>query len=343
MAIGLSPLGSLYGAAMQARRALYRAGRLRVFELGVPVISVGNLTTGGTGKTPLVQWIASELARAGRRVCILTRGYGRQSGTRVIVSDGSEILSDANLAGDEPLLLAEQLQGSAAVICDADRVSAARWAIENLHSEVFLLDDGFQHLRVARNLNILTVDATNPWGNGKVLPAGILREPLAEIDRADCVVITRADSVTSTVELRRELSAHHPGCPIFSARMVQADLRPGSGSRLTLQESRKAPAAAFCAIGNPESFFSLLRRAGYQLVHTRAFRDHQYYSQRDIEEITREAVAGGAQFLITTAKDEVKLRALRFDLPFYALDIAIEIDKEEQFRAMITAAADGHA
>src|SRR5258706_1864313 len=175
MSIALAPLGRLYGAAMQARRSLYRAGRLPVFELGVPVISVGNLTTGGTGKTPLVEWIARDLARTGRRVCILTRGYGRQSaGTRVVVSDGKEMISNAMEAGDEPLLLAETLKGLAAVISDADRVSAAHWAFENLHSQVFALDDGLQHLRVARDLNILTIDATKPWGNRKLFPAGIL-------------------------------------------------------------------------------------------------------------------------------------------------------------------------
>src|SRR5216684_152482 len=155
--LALTPLGSLYGLAMKTRRAFYDSGRLRVHDLGVPVISVGNLTTGGTGKTPLVEWIARELAQTGRRVCILTRGYGRRNaGAQIIVSDGNEIISDAAQAGDEALLLAERLKGQAAVISAADRVSAACWAVENFHSNVFILDDGFQHLRVARNLNILT-------------------------------------------------------------------------------------------------------------------------------------------------------------------------------------------
>jgi tetraacyldisaccharide 4'-kinase len=174
--LALAPLGRLYGVAMRVRRGLYGSGRFRVNELGVPVISVGNLTTGGTGKTPLVEWIARELARTGQRVCILTRGYGRRSpGARVVASNGKEIVANAAQAGDEPLLLAETLNGLAAVISDADRVAAAGWAIENLRSEVFVLDDGFQHLRVARNLNILTIDATNPWGIRRLLPAGILR------------------------------------------------------------------------------------------------------------------------------------------------------------------------
>src|SRR5882672_748562 len=225
--LALTPLASLYGLAMKARSALYRSGRFRVHNLGVPVISVGNLTTGGTGKTPLVEWIAGELAQSGRRVCILTRGYGRRNtGTRIIVSDGNEIFSDAAQAGDEALLLAERLKGQAAVISAADRVLAARWAVENFQSDVFVLDDGFQHLRVARNLNILTIDATNPWGNGKLLPAGILRESPAELARADCIVITRADDPDSVAELSREIAAQTKACPVFCSRMRLSGLRP---------------------------------------------------------------------------------------------------------------------
>jgi tetraacyldisaccharide 4'-kinase len=339
ISLALAPLGGLYGVVLRARRALYRSGRLHVFELGVPVISVGNLTMGGTGKTPLVEWIASELEQMGRRVCILTRGYGRHSsGTRVIVSNGSEILSDANRSGDEPLLMAERLKGLAAVICDADRVSAATWAVENLESDVFVLDDGFQHLRVARDLNILTIDATNPWGNGKLLPAGILREPLAELTRAECIVITRADDPNLTAQLQREIAAQSTDCPVFCSRMRLSGLRSIQKevrSLVTAEEIKASPVAAFCGIGNPESFFSLLRRGGYQLGHTQVFRDHHSYTQNDIDSVVREAITHGAQILLTTAKDEVKLRSLKFDLPCYAADIAIEIENQENLRAVI--------
>ena len=339
--VALTPLGSLYGIAMKARRALYRSGRWRGHELGVPVISVGNLTTGGTGKTPLVEWIATELAQTGQRVCILTRGYGRRrAGTRVIVSDGNEIMADAVQAGDEPLLLAERLKGLAAVICDSDRVSAACWAVENFQSNAFVLDDGFQHLRVARNLNILTIDATNPWGNGKLLPAGILREPPAELARADCIVITRADDPIRTEELRREIAAYSKGCPVFSSRMRLSGLRAVQAGQplITAEEIKPSSIAAFCGLGNPESFFSLLRRGGYQLAHTQTFRDHHIYTQDDIDRVARESVARGAQILLTTAKDEVKLRALKFELPCFTADIAIEIDSQERLRALIASA-----
>ena len=338
ISLALSPLGGLYGAAMKARRALYQTGRFRVHRLSAPVISVGNLTMGGTGKTPLVEWIANELAQKGRRVCILTRGYGRRnSATRVVVSNGSEILLNADRAGDEPLLLAEKLNGRAAVICDADRVSAAHWAIENLKSDVFVLDDGFQHLRVARNLNLLTIDATNPWGNRKLLPAGILREQPAELARADCIVMTRADDPGQTNELQREISKLGSNCPVFRSRMTLRGLREVARreSPATTNEIQASSVAAFCAIGNPESFFCLVRRNGYNLCHTRAFRDHHIYTQADIDRVVRESITSGAQILLTTAKDEVKLRKLRFEMLCYAADIEIEIENVEQFSYLI--------
>jgi tetraacyldisaccharide 4'-kinase len=305
------------------------------------VISVGNLTVGGTGKTPLVEWIAIQLAQSGKRVCILTRGYGRRNAsTRVVVSDENMIMADAAQAGDEPLLLAEKLKGLAAVISDADRVSAARWAVGNLHSNVFLLDDGFQHLRVARNLNILTIDGTNPWGNGKLLPAGILREARDELARADCIVITRADDPDNTRALRDEITAQHSGCPVFSSRMSMSGLRATepSGPALSDQQIRATASAAFCGLGNPESFFSLLRRSGYQLVHTQIFRDHQRYTQADIDRVVRDSVARGASALLTTAKDEVKLRSLKFELPCFTVDIAIDIENQEKLRSLIDGA-----
>ena len=342
VAFALTPMGQLYGVVMKARRALYQSGCLRVHQLPAPVISVGNLTTGGTGKTPLVEWIARELSQAGQRVCILTRGYGRDNaGTRVVVSDGAEIISDTAETGDEPLLLAEKLKGLAAVISDADRVSAAHWAFENLRSQVFVLDDGFQHLRVARDLNILTIDATNPWGNRKLLPAGILRESPAELARADCIVITRADDSNATEVLRREI-ASQSGRPIFCSRMKLKGLRavrsePGEPA-IDDKEIRQSNVDAFCGLGNPESFFSLLKRGGYRLAHTQIFRDHHAYTQSDINRVVQDAIAHGAQFLLTTAKDEVKLRSLNFELPCYSVDISIEIENADKLRKLIVEA-----
>ena len=336
--VALSPLGGLYAVAMKARRGLYRRGLLRVREIKVPVISVGNLTMGGTGKTPLVEWIADSLAAANRRVCILTRGYGRaHPNQRVIVSNGVQILSDAEQAGDEAFLLAERLKDRAAVISDADRGSAALWAIENLGSEVLILDDGFQNLGLARNLDLVTIDATNPWGNGRLLPSGILREPPTELARADCTVLTRVDESDRIQELELEINELSKGRPVFRTRMKIVGLRRVNAETdlRAAEEIKSSIAAAFCGIGNPQSFFAQLRSTGYQLGHTQDFRDHQVYKQADIDRLVRAAIAGGAEVLLTTAKDEVKLRLLKFDMPCYAVDVRMEIEEKDNFRVLI--------
>jgi tetraacyldisaccharide 4'-kinase len=339
--IGLTPFSVIYGGFIRAGNALYRRGTFKTHSVGAPVISVGNLTTGGTGKTPLVEYIAGELAKAGRRVCVLTRGYRRESSGRVQVSDGLSLFADVNQAGDEAFQLAEKLRGRAAVVCDADRVAAARWSIENLNSDAFVLDDGFQHQRIARDLNILAIDATNPWGNGRLLPAGILRERRSALSRADCVVITRADNPDQVAELRKEIETLQPGMSIFTSRMLLRGLRPLDESQSTPNVAQR-PTAAFCAIGNPDSFFNLLRRNDYELNYTRGFRDHHKYTQSDIDDIARNAQARGAQALITTAKDAVKLRTLRFAVPSYVAEIAIELDAPDQFRELLSQAIHSH-
>ena len=176
----LPPLSAIYGAITRTRLSLYKRGTFRTTALSRPVISIGNITTGGTGKTPLVEWVARRLSEHGKRVCVLTRGYGRTNPSdRVLVSDGNGVFSNPEVAGDEAFLLASNLNGSVPVISDANRITAGQDAIKHLGAECFVLDDGFQHLRVARDLDIVTIDATNPWGGGSLLPFGRLREPLS--------------------------------------------------------------------------------------------------------------------------------------------------------------------
>ncbi len=336
--IMLTPLSGLYGLAMKARRALYQRGLFQVHKIDAPVISVGNLTTGGTGKTPLVEWIARALARQQKRVCILTRGYGRQhASSQVLVSNGREIFSDARETGDEPLLLAEKLKGEAAVICDADRVASSRWAIENLDPELFILDDGFQHMRMARDYNIVVIDATNPWGNRRLLPAGNLRESPDNLARADCIVITRADDVAQTAALKSEIDRLSKGRPVFLSRMKIVGLRERSGVEEgeAGETVKSVPVAAFCGVGNPESFFAQLRREGYTLCHTRVFPDHNYYTQEEINTLVSQSSERGAHALLTTGKDEVKLRSLRCEMPCYVVEVAIEIEDGSKFLALI--------
>ncbi|MDT5062223.1 MAG: tetraacyldisaccharide 4-kinase [Acidobacteriota bacterium] len=342
----LAPLGALYSAVMKARRALYKRGALRVHKINSPVISVGNVTTGGTGKTPLVEWVARAVAKEGLRVCILTRGYGRgDEGKRVVVSDGERILADARMGGDEPRLLAETLQGVAAVISDADRVAAARWAVENLKSEAFILDDGFQHLRIARDLDLVCVDATNPWGGERLLPHGRLREPLRELACADCIILTRSEQAPDLDSLRKQAERLSGARPVLLSRTRTRTLRPLDAIAVKNDQPNSSThhsslithhsLAAFCAIGNPAAFFEHIRKDGHDLKLTRAFPDHHAYSQSDIDWLVSEARRAGALGLLTTAKDAVKLGSLRFDLPCYVLEIELEFDDEEKLLSMI--------
>jgi tetraacyldisaccharide 4'-kinase len=336
--IALAPLGALYGAITRARLMLYQTGALPVHKIGAPVISVGNLTTGGTGKTPLVERIAQAVAQHGRRVCILTRGYGRANEReRVVVSDGERILADAREGGDEPRLLAERLVGVAAVISDADRVEAARWATANLGSDAFILDDGFQHLRIARDLDIVTIDATNPWGGGHILPRGRLREPPGGLVRADLIVLTRADQAQDLSSLKKQAERLSRGRPILSARSRTSGARflTADAGDFTDIGSLSVPVAGFCAIGNPQSFFAHLGGDGHTLRYTHAFPDHHVYTQTDVDAIEREAQVRGAEALLTTAKDAVKLRHLRFNLPCYALEVEMEFDDESKLLDLI--------
>ena len=330
----LPPLSILYGAVTRTRLSMYRRGTFHTTKLDRPVISVGNITTGGTGKTPLVEWVARTLAAKGKKVCILTRGYGRKdTHVQVIVSDGYGVLASPSEAGDEPYLLATNLTGMAAVISSADRIAAGQEAIKDFASDCFVLDDGFQHMRLARDLNIVTIDATNPWGGGSLLPYGRLREAPEGLSRADCVVLTRCDQASKLDSLRVEISRLTGNRPIFHSEMRTSRISPlKNGS-----EPLTAPAsvAAFCALGNPRSFYEHLRRSGYELVLEKSFPDHHVYSQDELDSIVRAAKASGATSLVTTAKDAVKLRTLSFSMPCYVLEIEMWIENEDELARLV--------
>jgi tetraacyldisaccharide 4'-kinase len=331
----LPPLSILYGAVTRTRLSMYRRGTFQTTKLERPVISVGNITTGGTGKTPLVEWVARTLAANGKKVCILTRGYGRKHPhLQVIVSDGYGVLASPGEAGDEPYLLATNLKGIAAVISSADRIAAGQEAIKDFGSDCFVLDDGFQHLRLARDLNIVTIDATNPWGGGSLLPYGRLREAPEGLSRADCVVLTRCDQVRDVDSIRAEISRLSGNAVVFHSEMRTSRVSPlKNGSEALTPPAR---VAAFCAVGNPRSFFEHVRRAGYDLALEKSFADHHVYSQDEIDAIVREAKALATPSLITTAKDAVKLRTLSFSIPCYVLEIEINIQDADELARMLT-------
>lgn len=328
--IVLSPLSTIYSAVTRARLTAYRREWFSTAKLPVPVISVGNLTTGGTGKTPLVEYVCRVI---GKRVCVLTRGYGRtNAGSQVVVSDANQLLANQNEAGDEPFLLAKNLLGVAAVICNRDRFAAGSWAVANLHTEAFVLDDGFQHLQLQRDLDIVTVDATNPWSNKSLLPFGRLREPLSSLSRAGCFVITRADQIEDCTAIKQVIEKFAPGKPIFTSHMATAAIKTIDGE---LVDTLPGRVGAFCGVGNPESFFTQLRQQRLAPVFTRTFADHHHYTQTDLDRLSKEAESHDVQCLITTAKDAVKLTSRALNLPCYSLEIKIVIDDEERFSGLI--------
>ena len=332
--------GSIYGRLADLRNTLYDRGILKTHPLGVKTISVGNITAGGTGKTPLVARVAEILAEKGETVCILTRGYGRKNPrSRVLVSDAKNVLADAATGGDEPVELARKLIGKAIVVADADRVSAAKWALDEFGITIFVLDDGFQHRRAKRDLNIVCVDATNPFGNGKMLPAGILREPLKNLKRADVVVLTRANLVEDIENLRSQISDLKSGLPVFMAEnkiwnvIGLDDFLAGNSKR---QSVEKIPALAFCALGNPGNFFEQLRRENYEISVRKVFSDHHSYTQNDIANLETVAGNSNVEALLTTAKDAVKLNRFKFTIPCFVVEIQLMLDDDKSFRDLIT-------
>jgi len=336
----LKPLGWVYGRIIDLRNLFYDKGWFKSFDLGARTISIGNITAGGTGKTPLVAYAAELLAGNGEKVCILTRGYGREKPRwHVVVSDRNKVLVDHKTGGDEPVELAQKLLGKAIVIADANRVTAARRALEAEKITAFVLDDGFQHRRAKRDVNIVCIDATNPFGNGSLLPAGRLREPLKNLSRANAIVITRANLVDDTSNLRSEISKWAPKTTIFecsSKIAVLAEIGPRAVDRKDEEQGGQAQKyLAFCGLGNPTNFFRQLESEGFEVVTPKPFPDHHFYKQEEIKKLERRAKAAGAGALITTAKDAVKLSGLKFELPCLIAEVKLVFDDPDGFRRLI--------
>lgn len=300
----LTPFAWLYSSALRLRAGLYRTGMLKTHLLPRPVVSIGNITVGGTGKTPVTAYIARFLLAQGYRVAVLSRGYGGSlEGQTCVVSDGAAIMLSAGECGDEPYLLASTVPGLMVVI-GPDRYAAGQMAMQQLVPDIFLLDDGFQHLRLHRDLNILLMNFSRPFGNGWTLPAGILREPSTAVRRADLVIYTRAPEGSA---IPRDTGAT-PRC--LSSHTI-ADLLPlGGHSPVPFSRCSGHAVLAFAGIADPDSFFAGLRRKGLNLVHTISFPDHVVYDRVRCDEIAEAMRTSGADFLVTTEKDGVKLKGL---------------------------------
>lgn len=330
---------------MVLRNRLYDRGIFRSYSLGCKTISIGNLTAGGTGKTPLVALVVEILSESGEKVCVLTRGYGRKNAKdRVLVSDSKQVLADAVEGGDEPVELARKLLGKAVVIADADRVSAAKWAREKFGITAFVLDDGFQHRRAKRDLDIVCIDATNPCGNGRILPAGTLRESFKELKRAGAIVITRTNLVESTGKLIERLRRRNPDAPIHEAatRVCRVtDLKDFAEKKLTTGTGEHhipdMELYAFCGLGNPDNFRRQLEIENFPVKGFRSFADHHWYVRADVESLEKEAAHAGAKALITTAKDAVKLNGLTFEMPLFVAEAEVIVNDKYAFRKLILA------
>ncbi len=315
----LSILSIPYGVVLQLRALAYARGLFKSYQLSKPVISVGNITVGGTGKTPMVAFLASYCIGRGKRVAVLSRGYGGSlHGEMRIVSDGREIFLTPGEAGDEPFMLATRIPGLM-VLIGPDRYKTALFAEEQLNPDIFLLDDGFQHLRLNRDLNILLLNRAKPFGNGFVLPAGLLREYRSAAKRADLVIYTRCGN--------EEPYNHFPDIPFCRAthKIVGAVLL-GGNSPVPLAPLAPLRGLAFAGIAEPADFFAMLEEAGLKITGKMAFADHCRYGEKEIAEIVSEQKLLEADYLITTEKDAVKLSPYLRELGIvYAALLEIEI------------------
>ena len=328
----LTPLAWLYSLALRLRALLYLAGILKTHRLSRPVVSIGNITVGGTGKTPVTAYIARFLLESGYKVAVLSRGYGGSlEGQTCVVSDGVTIMLSATECGDEPYLLASTVPGLMVVI-GTDRYSAGQLAEQQLSPDIFLLDDGFQHLRLHRDLNILLLDFSRPFGNKLTLPAGILREPLKAISRADLVIFTRAPD-GSTIPTG---TGKTPTC--LSSHTI-ADLIPlESHIPVSFHSCLNRKVLAFAGIADPDSFFAGLQAEGLNLVHCINFPDHVVYNRERQDEIAHAMRKSGADLLVTTEKDGVKLMDFSEELRKRTMLARLElaIDHPDLLKKMLT-------
>jgi len=350
----LRVLSLIFTVIVQVRLWLYRHRIIRPNTLGCQVISVGNLTVGGTGKTPVVEVFARNLQQQGRKVAILSRGYkskelpflqkmsqrittGKIETPPRVVSDGKRLLLDSDTAGDEPYMLASNLP-DVAVVVDKDRVKAGKYAIKELGCDTLILDDGFQYLKLGHRLDIALVDQTNPFGGGHLLPRGLLREPMRNIKRAGFIFITKCNE-GGAPELKEQLRRMNPHAEISECRHAAKYLKNVFGSTTyELDKLKGMKIAAVSGIAVPESFENALRDFGAEIVYTRRFTDHHRFSQQEIINTINQSIKAGAEAILTTEKDAVRFPFVeRLDIPILFMRVEIEMfTGEEEFMDWIS-------
>jgi tetraacyldisaccharide 4'-kinase len=335
----------LYELGVRLRVAAYETAYLKPKRLDATVISIGNIAVGGTGKTPLVHYIARYLKEEGHSVAILTRGYGRKSKGRRTLNDPRDkrdehAPDDAKRYeefGDEPLMLARALP-EIPVIINKDRHESGTYAERELGAEVLILDDAYQHLALARDLNILLLDATDPFAGFEMVPFGRLREPLYAIKRADAVIITRADRPFDEAQVNAIIKYYCgekvPVMYLYSSIKRLRHLAEG-----VVYEANQFVGwnvSLMCGIGNPHAFADNILQIGINIVAEHFYTDHHPFTQQDLDEVTRAARDAGADAIITTAKDAVRLEGLSLpDVPVYVAEIEIESDDEVRLKSLL--------
>lgn len=319
------PLSLVYGCIIYLRNLFYDYGWFTTEEFKLPIISVGNITTGGSGKTPLVMYLANLLIKNGKNPSIVSRGYGRKSQGLVVVHDGKKMKAKVESAGDEPFLMASILKSVPVIVCE-DRREAIRHLLNSSTVNIIIMDDGFQHRKVKRDLDIITISANDKKNNYRLLPWGRLREPLQNIKRADAVVVTKTENFTSP-NIHVKVSSVFNGSPIFSTIIPILMKYESSGYHKSLPLT--IPLFAFCGIGEPASFFKSIEQLDIRIGGKRIFPDHQKYTGSVINELSAQINSSQIKGIITTEKDLVKLPDSFLDeFDIYVIKIEMEFEDE---------------
>jgi tetraacyldisaccharide 4'-kinase len=330
----LRPLGAVYGFFMRIRHFFYTKSILKSYTFSVPVISVGNLTMGGSGKTPVVIYLARFLQQQGYRPAVVSRGYGgKANGKSNIVSDGRALYLDSIEAGDEPRLIAEKT-GGVAVLTGKKRIYPCQCAIDELGCNVIILDDGFQHLSVNRDVDLVLFNATTNSELLHVLPGGILREPFSALHRTSAFIVTGCRDInhSKTREGVSYLPKDQQNKPLFHLAYEPSHYVDHSGQRFEL-DTLSSKVYAFCGIASPHRFITSLKMLSLNIAGSAFFTDHQHYNETVLNNIVEQAKEHGAAALLTTEKDLVKLKTFNIDFPLYAL--CMEVPRSHAFETFI--------
>lgn len=323
------PLSPLYGWLMSIRAALYQKSIFKRYTLPIPVISIGNLTMGGSGKTPIVMSLARHLQKHGYHPAIISRGYGGKAKQQFnIVSKGEEILLSVENAGDEPFMLAKNLPGIP-VITGKSRINPCKYALDELNVDVLLLDDGFQHLSINRDVDIVLFNATTLAGNSRVFPGGVLREPVNALGRCDAFMLTGVNEKNNNraKDFSTLLTNRFTEKPLFFSSVSECEVWSADDNKTVECFPAIGSVSAFCAIANPVRFRESIEIAGIEIMQFTPLRDHLQYSQPTIDQLCEKAISAGAKGLLTTEKDYVKIDHLKRNIPLYVLKVKHQPDK----------------